>query len=159
MVTFIDLNTTNEDRETVNAVKKAFDYVFRYTNKVNVHVIFNFKSPINIVGNYKNQHNHKSNFCDNGNNFRQHTGPFKIPRVKKRNGKYGKNYSRNQCNPKNHIILLFHNLTAPPRNGAGRFSSNQNGRSLSESSSITVKFDAGALLTGLFFNPLSFGIL
>lgn len=53
MVTFIDLNTTNEDRETVNAVKKAFDYVFRYTNKVNVHVIFNFKSPINIVGNYK----------------------------------------------------------------------------------------------------------
>lgn len=36
MVTFIDLNTTNEDRETVNAVKKAFDYVFRYTNKVNV---------------------------------------------------------------------------------------------------------------------------
>lgn len=52
-VTFIDLNTTNEDRETVNAVKKAFDYVFRYTNKVNVHVIFNFKSPINIVGNYK----------------------------------------------------------------------------------------------------------
>lgn len=52
MVTFIDLNTTNEDRENVNAVKKAFDYVFRYTNKVNVHVIFNFKSPINIVGNY-----------------------------------------------------------------------------------------------------------
>ena len=49
MVTFIDLNTTNKDRETVNAVKKAFDYVFRYTNKVNVHVIFNFKSPINIV--------------------------------------------------------------------------------------------------------------
>ena len=38
MVTFIDLNTTNEDRENVNAVKKAFDYVFRYTNKVNVHV-------------------------------------------------------------------------------------------------------------------------
>lgn len=31
MVTFIDLNTTNKDRETVNAVKKAFDYVFRYT--------------------------------------------------------------------------------------------------------------------------------
>lgn len=27
MVTFIDLNTTNEDRETVNAVKKAFDYL------------------------------------------------------------------------------------------------------------------------------------
>lgn len=53
MVTFIDLNTTNEDKETVNAVKTAFEYVFRYTKKVNVHVIFNFKSPINIVGNYK----------------------------------------------------------------------------------------------------------
>ena len=53
MVTFIDLNTTNEDKETVNAVKTAFEYVFRYTKKVNVHVIFNFKSPINIVGNCK----------------------------------------------------------------------------------------------------------
>ena len=39
MVTFIDLNTTNEDRETVNAVKKAFDYVFRYTNKVGCPVL------------------------------------------------------------------------------------------------------------------------
>lgn len=34
MVTFIDLNTTNEDKETVNAVKTAFEYVFRYTKKV-----------------------------------------------------------------------------------------------------------------------------
>ena len=53
MVTFIDLNTTNEDKKTVNAVKTAFEYVFRYTKKVNVHVIFDFMSPINIVGNYK----------------------------------------------------------------------------------------------------------
>lgn len=30
MVTFIDLNTTNEDKKTVNAVKTAFEYVFRY---------------------------------------------------------------------------------------------------------------------------------
>ncbi len=49
MVTFIDLNMTNEDKKQVYAEKGAFDYVFQYTKKVNEHIISNFKTPINIV--------------------------------------------------------------------------------------------------------------
>lgn len=53
MVNYIPINCTNELVETSNMMKKTLEWIFQNTQYVNVHVIFNFKSPIDVLGTYQ----------------------------------------------------------------------------------------------------------
>ena len=53
MLNYIPINCTNKDLEESQKLKTALEDTFKYTRKVNVHVIFNFKSPVDIIGGYK----------------------------------------------------------------------------------------------------------
>lgn len=53
MVNYIPINCSDENRESSDKLKAAFEGLFKYTNKVNVHVVFDFTSPIDCLGKYK----------------------------------------------------------------------------------------------------------
>lgn len=52
MINFIPINRANEDIELSNSIQKEMENVFRYTKEVNIHVIFNFYSPTDVLGKY-----------------------------------------------------------------------------------------------------------
>lgn len=52
MVNYIPVNCTNDDLQRSNKLKTSFENLFAYTKEVNIHVIFNLKSPIDSLGEY-----------------------------------------------------------------------------------------------------------
>lgn len=53
MINFSSINCPNEKREYNQQFKKLLNNTFRYTRIVNAHVIYNFKSPTNVLGEYE----------------------------------------------------------------------------------------------------------
>ena len=52
MVNFSPINCPNERREYNQKFKELLNEIFRYTRKVNAHVIYNFLSPTNKLGEF-----------------------------------------------------------------------------------------------------------
>lgn len=53
MLNYITINCTNDDALESQRLEASLKEVFKYTQKVNAHVIFNFKSPVDAIGLYK----------------------------------------------------------------------------------------------------------
>ena len=53
MLNYIPINCTNDEASESQKLKASLEDVFKFTQKVNVHVIFNFKSPVDAIGSYK----------------------------------------------------------------------------------------------------------
>lgn len=52
MVNFSHINCPNERRECIQKFERLLSDIFRYTKKVNAHVLYNFISPTNRLGEY-----------------------------------------------------------------------------------------------------------
>lgn len=53
MLNYIPINCSNENADESQKLEACLKEAFRYTQKVNVHVIFDFKSPVDAIGVYK----------------------------------------------------------------------------------------------------------